>query len=122
VEVLAGVRIAAMEERERRIGRNEALFREVNERIERVSKTLPLTTEKIEILCECGDQSCAESIEVVVPEYERVRQNSTLFFVRTGHAKLDVEEVVERHGSYDVVRKRVGEAADLARELDPRRD
>ena len=108
-----------MEERERRIGRNEALFREVNERIQRVSGSLQTGSDRMTILCECGDSSCAEHIEVTMAEYERIRNESTLFFVRPGHAKLDVERIVENHDAYDVVRKN-GEAAEVARELDPR--
>jgi hypothetical protein len=109
-----------VDERARRIGQNEALFREVNERIERVTETLQVTTERIAILCECGDDSCVERIEIALPEYERVRSDSELFFVRSGHEEPDLEDVVESHGEYDVVRKRPGPTADLAHELDDR--
>jgi hypothetical protein len=111
-----------VDERQRRIGKNEALFREVNERIERVTASLQITTERIAILCECGDDSCTERIEVSLPEYDRVRQDSTLFFVCSGHEEPDVEIVVELNEGYDVVRKKAGPAAELARELDPRDD
>jgi len=111
-----------MEERERRIGRNEALFREVNERIEGITQAMQAGPEELRILCECGDESCVEQIDVPLPEYERVRANSTLFFVRPGHEQADVEEVVEEHEGYDVVRKHEGPAAEQARELDPRDD
>ena len=110
-----------MEERERRIGLNEALFREVNERIERVSGALQTGTGTIAILCECGNETCVEHIEVSVSEYERIRDESTFFFVRPGHAKSDAEEVVEHHDEYDIVRKS-GPAAETARALDPRDD
>jgi hypothetical protein len=109
-----------MSERERRIGRNEALFREVNDRIEQVTETLQVTTDSLRILCECGKASCTEQINVTMSEYERVRSDSELFFVRRGHALADVEEVVERHDDHDVVRKEPGDAARLAHELDPR--
>jgi hypothetical protein len=107
------------EERQRRIGRNEALFREVNERIERVSASLD-ATDTIGILCECGDESCTDKIDVSLATYERVRQEPTLFFVRPGHAKPDVERVVEQPEAYEVVRKTAGPAVEYARELDPR--
>jgi hypothetical protein len=107
-----------MGERERRIGRNEALFREVNERIERVTETLQVET--LTILCECGDQACLERIEVSLPDYERVRADPTLFFIRAGHEHADVEDVVEQHEEYYVTRKKAGNAATQARELDPR--
>jgi hypothetical protein len=109
-----------IDERQRRIGRNEALFREVNERIERVTQSLQVTTETMAILCECGDETCTERIEVSLPEYERVRADSTLFFVCSTHESAGVEEILERREGYDIVRKRAGEAAELARELDRR--
>ena len=76
------------DERQRRIGRNQALFREVNERIERVSGALRTGTDTITVLCECGNQACAERIEVSLSDYERVRAEPTLFLVRPGHATL----------------------------------
>jgi hypothetical protein len=111
-----------VDERARRIGRNEALFREVNERIERVTQSLQVASETISILCECGDQTCAAQIEVSIPEYERIRKESTLFFVCSGHEQPDVEEIVEQQPGFDVVRKKEGPAAEMARELDPRDD
>jgi hypothetical protein len=111
-----------VDERQRRVGMNEALFREVNERIERVSERLQVTSEKIGILCECGDDVCTERVDVALPEYERIRADGALFFVRPGHETPDVEDVVERGDGWDVVRKKGGEPAELARELDSRSD
>ena len=110
-----------MDPRAARIGRNEALFREVNDRIERVSDALQITDERIGILCECGDPSCTEKIELSRAEYERVRADPSLFFVRPGHEEPGVEDVVEDHGVYGVIRKKVGAPAELAKELDDRR-
>jgi hypothetical protein len=111
-----------VDERARRSGRNEALFREVNERIERVTQSLQVTSETISILCECGNETCAAQLEVSIPEYERIRKEPTLFFVCSGHEQPDVEDVVEQQSGYDVVRKKEGPAAEMARELDPRDD
>jgi len=107
-----------VDKRGERIGRNEAFFREVNERIERVTETLQVET--LTILCECGDPSCLEQIEVSLPDYERVRADPTLFFIRAGHEDFDVEDVVEEHEDYHVVRKKDGSAAAEAQRLDPR--
>ena len=108
-----------MEERERRIGLNEALFREVNERIERVSGALQTGTGTIAILCECGNETCVEHIEVSVSEYERIRSDSLLYVIATGHEIPDAEEVVERGDGWEVVRKG-GVASEVAEETDPR--
>jgi len=107
-------------ERLHRIGRNEAVFREVNERIEQVTESLHATSEVLGILCECGDDSCTAQIDVSVAEYERVRSDSALFFVCPGHEIPDVEDVVEHHDEYDVVRKKPGEAEEVAEALDRR--
>src|SRR5919201_6253566 len=109
-----------MGDREKRIGRNEALFREVNERIERISATLQVSDEKLKILCEWGVPTCLEQLDVPTAEYERVRADPTLFMIKPGHEHDDLEEVVERHEGYDIVRKVAGDAEQMARELDPR--
>jgi hypothetical protein len=109
-----------VDERARRIGANEALYRSVNEKIESLSAAFGAITETMSVVCECGDASCAEQIEVSVPDYERVRAEPTLFIIRPGHEVSDIEEVVERTDEFHVVRKVDGEAAELARELDPR--
>ena len=51
-----------MEERERRIGMNEALFREVNERLEELAQGFA-HPETLDLICECGNVSCASRIE-----------------------------------------------------------
>jgi len=115
----SGDRIGRISERERKVGLNEALFREVNERIERVSDALQIASERLGILCECGDISCMEQLEVPQAEFERIRQDATLFFVRNGHEDREAEDIVEHHDHYDVVRKKA-DAARLARKLDSR--
>ena len=109
-----------MDERTRKVGENEALFRAVNERIEGLGEAFGLITESMTIVCECGDGVCIEQIELPVAEYERIRADSTLFVIRPGHEIPDAEDVVERHDGFDVVRKRPGGPAELARETDPR--
>jgi hypothetical protein len=109
-----------VDERARKIGENEALYRAVNERIEGLSAAFGPMTDSMTVVCECGDGSCAEQIEVAIDDYERIRGDATLFIVRPGHEMPDVEDVVEQNEGYDVVRKHEGDAADLARELDPR--
>jgi hypothetical protein len=107
-------------ERERRIGANEAIFREVNERVEEINRTFSTLTESMKIMCECGDVRCAEMISIPVSEYERIRADSTLFAVVPGHEAPDVEGVVQRQDGFDVVRKHPGEPAAIAEATDPR--
>jgi hypothetical protein len=104
--------------RKRTIARNEALFREVNERVEEVSGRAPL--EAIDFLCECGDAECTESIALVTHEYEDLRSDPLLFAVAPGHEIEDVEYVVSENDRFRTVRKRE-EAAGIARQTDPRK-
>jgi hypothetical protein len=108
-----------VEERERRIGMNEALFREVNERLEELAQGFAHPG-KLDLICECGNASCASRIEMDRKEYEQVRSDSATFAVVKGHEIPDVEEIVERGKRYDVVRKIADEAEEIAEKTDPR--
>jgi hypothetical protein len=107
-----------MSEREHRIGLNEAVFREVNERIEDFVERFDLREQPLDLICECGDESCRERISMTHAEYEEVRSDPRQFAVFPGHEYGDVEDVVARRQGYDIVRKRAGEAAELAEASD----
>ena len=110
-----------MDERARRIGENEALFRTVNEQIESLNRgRLALGLREMDIVCECGDLHCAERIGVSAADYERIRSDPVLFLVRPGHELPDVEDLVATTPEYDVVRKHDGSPARLARATNPR--
>jgi hypothetical protein len=90
--------------REERIVKNEALFREVNERIDEVTADrLP----RFEIVCECGENECRQMLEVTSGEYSRVRDHPTRFFVLRGHEIPDVETIIESTDRFNVVEKHV---------------
>ena len=110
-----------MDERGRRIGLNEVLFREVNERLREIGEGFSFAAETADFVCECGDLSCAELISMTLTDYERVRQESTQFVIKQGHEVVDVERVVEECPQYQVVAKRAGGAAELAIAEDDRR-
>ena len=109
-----------MSERERRLASNEAMFRQVNERLEELNRTFADFTDRLRVVCECADMACAEMIDVPAEDYERVRSEATLFIVAPGHEVADVEDVVETHETFHVVRKQEGEPAHVARATDPR--
>ena len=107
----------------RRRARNEALFREVNERIVELDTDLGGYERDDALLvgfvCECPQEGCNEIVEVTRGQYEAVRDNPRRFLVLPGHEDGDIARVVERHSSYLVVEK-VDEAAAVAEEQDPR--
>jgi hypothetical protein len=109
-----------VDERTRRIGLNEALFREVNERVDSLARGFGIDDDRLELLCECGDPSCVDRIAMPAGEYAQLRADSRTFAVVPGHDIPDVERVVERHDGYDVVMKEAADAVRIAEETDPR--
>ena len=100
--------------------RNEALFRNVNEQIEDLSKTVPPDEPLMEFLCECDNKDCAEKISATRAEYEAVRAVGTRFIVTPGHEDPEVESVVQQNDRFLVVEKE-GRAGHDAEESDPRK-
>jgi hypothetical protein len=105
-----------MSARERRLGRNEALMRSVNERIEEVGGAYTLHDDPLDFVCECADAACSERVSLRRAEYERAREKPTWFIVVEGHERPDIERVVGRVGEYLIVEKVEPDAAAAARE------
>lgn len=110
-----------MGEREDRIARNEALFRSVNERVRELAGSPPTATapETVPFVCECGIADCAATVQLTIAEYEHVRADPAQFVVTPGHEIPEVEDIVEQHERYDIVRKHAHEAQ-IAIDTDPR--
>jgi hypothetical protein len=112
--------IGPMDLREKRLGLNEAVFREVNERIESISKLFRWSKrEPLDLVCECRNATCVERIEMSRAEYEALRAEATHFALYPGHADPEIEHVVSSRKGYEVVAKE-GPAADVARDLSAR--
>ena len=107
-----------MDEREVRIAKTEALFRDVNERIAETSERFD--ADEAEFMCECADPGCAERLEVRLDEYEGVRADGTTFLLNPEHVEPRVERVVRKGRRYAVVEKFDRVVAGIARQLDPR--
>lgn len=108
------------DERTKKVARNEAMYREVNERIEDLNDVFSEMSGQFAVVCECGDPMCAEQIALSREAYERTRANSTQFILRPGHQAADIEEIVATEADYVVVEKHEGEPAALAQKTDPR--
>jgi len=109
---------------ENRRARNEALFREVNERIEGISTEFAERDQqqerlRLRLVCECGREQCVEVVEATVAEYEAVRASPRRFLVVPGHEHTDTARVVERNSGFFVIEK-MEEAGEVAIEHDPR--
>jgi hypothetical protein len=103
-----------------RAAKNQSVFRDVNERIEKISESFDLGDSDIRLfVCECAHVTCQERFEMSDAEYEAVRRVPTHFAIKPGHEIKDVEEVVDSTERYVVVAK-IGVAAETAMKLDPR--
>ena len=105
-----------MSSRAERMGKNEALFREVNERIREITSY----DGDVEFLCECGDAACAQAIGMRLGEYEALRAEPTHFVIVPRHEASDVERVIEENERFAVVEKLPGLPTELAVDTDPR--
>jgi hypothetical protein len=100
-------------------GLNEALFRDVNERIGDISADWEGAGGETFFVCECSHRDCTESIPVSQEVYERVREDGRRFIVFPGHEDASVESVVARFDAFVVVEK-TGPAGHQADVTDPR--
>lgn len=101
-----------------KIARNEALFREVNERIAETAERFD--ADEARFVCECADPACTERVDVTLEEYEDVRKDGATFLLVPGHEDERVESVVEVEDGREVVEKQHPDVAGLARKLNPR--
>jgi hypothetical protein len=106
------------DELQRRLASNEAVFREVNEGIER-GQWPGEDSEPVGFRCECARLGCNRLLELTVPEYEHVRAHPRRFVMVRGHELPTVETVVEQMPGYLIVEKR-DETGEHAEETDPR--
>lgn len=107
-----------MDEREKRMAQNEALFREVNERVKETADELR-SDSPFQYFCECANADCTFQITMTGAQYESVRADPTQFALLPLHYTPEVETLVSENAEYWIVRK-TGEAGEYAEKLDPR--
>jgi hypothetical protein len=107
-----------VDERERRLALNEALFREANERVETVADQLGPDV-PYDFLCECANADCTFRISLPPSVYENIRADPRQFVVLPLHYTPEVEDLVIEEDTHWVVRK-TGEAGEYVEHLDPR--
>jgi hypothetical protein len=106
-----------------RVARDQSTFREANEQIER-SVTRFVEIDPMPFICECPRRDCIGFGRLLLEEYEMIRHDGRRFLVLPGHEICEVggkavARVVERGPLFSVMED-VGEAARVARQLDPR--
>lgn len=104
-----------MDARQKRLAQNEALFREVNERVQDHSADATVH----QYLCECANSDCTFRITLPSEEYEAVRGDPRQFMVLPLHYTPEIEELVAEKDGYWIVLK-TGEEGEYVEQLDPR--
>jgi len=104
---------------DRRHALNQAIFREVNERVAEVANGL-VEAELVhfEFFCECSDTDCTQRLALTLGEYESLRTSPTWFVVVPGHGYPRIEQVVRRNDRFEIVEK-LDEAGEVAAATDP---
>jgi hypothetical protein len=116
--------VSNVDERAEQGAYNQALFRQVNERIRAilsdpsVSHEFGAVASDPDWVCECANVGCMQRIAISDHEYALIRSESARFLVvaEDAHVFLDIEDVVERRDTYWIVEK-TGDARVVAEEL-----
>jgi len=104
---------------DRRLARNEALFREVNESVRALSANGHDGVFH-DYFCECADVECTIRVKLTSNEYEIARSEGRRFIVACGHERHDIERIVAESERFLLVEKSGG-GGDEAAKLDPRK-
>src|SRR5436305_10840144 len=86
-----------------RIAKNEASFRDINERLDDGLRHVQDPPELLEFVCECGDRACEQHVLLTFEEYEAVRRDSRHFAVVPGHLFPQTERVISDCGRYQMI-------------------
>ena len=108
-----------MDARQERLARNEALFRDVNERVRAIAAIHGDDDHVYEFYCECSNADCTFQLRSTLAQYEAVRANPVHFMIAPEHALPEIESVIDRQDGLWIVEKQ-GEPAELVEKLDPR--
>ncbi|HET7129203.1 MAG TPA: hypothetical protein VFJ93_09040 [Gaiellaceae bacterium] len=101
-----------------RIGRNDAIFRQANERISEFAEA-QRAEESTPFICECADPTCQDVVFIPLAEYAAIREGPRLFWNVPGHeaSSQGWAQVIETQESYVVVKK-IGPAGEVAEQLE----
>lgn len=101
-----------------RIGRNDSIFRQANDRISEFAEGQQ-AEESTPFICECADPECQDVVLMPLAEYSSIREGPRLFWNVPGHqaSSQGWAQVIETHDSYVVVEK-IGPAGEVAEQLE----
>ena len=101
---------------QKRAAMNQTLFRELNERVEKVNRDATFA----DFFCECADADCTNRVRLTLDEYEALRKVPNNFVVESGHHARAFERVYKHEeGRYSIVEK-LGVGEEIAAHFNPR--
>ena len=101
--------------------RNDAVFRDANERIESYVDSIDaLDGDPLPFLCECADVSCTAIVRMTPAEYAALREQPARVATVPGHERDESWASLVEQNEREIVEK-LGVVADVAAELDNRR-
>jgi hypothetical protein len=102
-------------EQQRRVAKNEAKFRAMNELLTEAVERFrgPEADDSVEIMCECADTECTAMLTIAPATYAAVREHPRRFLVAPEHVTPQIEIVTEQHEGFWIVEK-VGVGATIA--------
>ena len=105
---------------EEKLARNEGMFRNINETIEKTAIENRYEPSELPVfVCECADTNCGDLIRLSLTQYEDVRRHPTHFFLVPGHEDPEIERVLEQNDRF-VMTEKFGEAGQVHVDTDPR--
>lgn len=101
-----------------RVARNDAIFRDANERIREAAEEHGPVGAPVPFICECADPGCRELVPMTLDAYRSIRSHPAHFLNARGHdaAAHGWVKVVAARDTYVVVEK-IGEARVVAEKL-----
>lgn len=90
-----------------RVRKNEAAFKQYNERRKAFEKHLAEPDDLIPFVCECGDAGCYDGLPLTIEEFDEAHATAMRYAVKPRHVMPDYERVIEQRDSYWIVEKYV---------------
>lgn len=92
---------------QRRVARNEHIFRTHNEAIsDAVGRFVGVPDDNtLGFMCECAITECVEIVELSMAKYQVGRSDPAWFVVKPEHLISGVEHLVQDHGTYWIIAK-----------------
>jgi hypothetical protein len=88
-----------------RVRKNEAAFKQHNERRKAFEEQWAGPDDSIPFVCECGDAGCYDGLPLTIEEFDEAHARAMRYAVKPRHVMPDYERVVQRYESHWIVEK-----------------